>query len=61
MSDSSILVKQFDGSNYSQYFPQNIPSDIIHQFVNVSGTNSNDVFNYLGKYCQYWWKKYFEG
>lgn len=57
MADSSILLKQFDGSNYSQYFPQNVSSEIIRQFVNVSGTNSNDVFNYLGKYCQYWWKK----
>lgn len=54
-------MKQFDGSNYFQCFPQNIPPDIINQFVNVSGTNSNDVFNYLGKYCQYWWRKYFEG
>lgn len=61
MVDSSILLKQFDGSNYSQYFPQNLPPDIANQFVNLQGKNSNDIFNYLGKYCQYWWKKYFEG
>lgn len=57
MVDSSILLKQFDGSNYSQYFPQNLPPDIANQFVNLQGKNSNDIFNYLGKYCQYWWRK----
>lgn len=51
MSDSSILVKQFDGSNYSQYFPQNVPPDIANQFVNSEGKNSNNIFNYLRKYC----------
>ena len=56
MADSSILLKQFDGSNYSQYFPQNLPLDIANQFVNSEGKNSNDIFNYLRKYCQYWWK-----
>lgn len=61
MADSSILLKQFDGSNYSQYFPQNLPLDIANQFVNSGGKNSNDIFNYLRKYCQYWWRKYFEG
>ncbi len=61
MSDSSVLLKQFDGSNYSQYFPQNLPLDIANQFVNSEGKNSNDIFNYLRKYCQYWWRKYFEG
>lgn len=57
MADSSILLKQFDGSNYSQYFPQNLPLDIANQFVNSQGKNSNDIFNYLRKYCQYWWRK----
>lgn len=57
MTDSSILLKQFDGSNYSQYFPQNLPLDIANQFVNSEGKNSNDIFNYLRKYCQYWWRK----
>lgn len=57
MADSSILLKQFDGSNYSQYFPQNLPLDIANQFVNSEGKNSNDIFNYLRKYCQYWWRK----
>lgn len=57
MADSSILLKQFDGSNYSQYFPQNLPLDIANQFVNSTGKNSNDIFNYLRKYCQYWWRK----
>lgn len=61
MADSSILLKQFDGSNYSQYFPQNLPLDIANQFVNSEGKNSNDIFNYLRKYCQHWWRKYFEG
>ena len=61
MADSSILLKQFDGSNYSQYFPQNLPLDIANQFVNSKGKNSNDIFNYLRKYCQYWWRKYFNG
>ena len=61
MADSSILLKQFNGSNYSQYFPQNLPLDIANQFVNSEGKNSNDIFNYLRKYCQYWWRKYFEG
>lgn len=60
MADSSILLKQFDGSNYSQYFPQNLPLDIANQFVNSEGKNSNDIFNYLRKYCQYWWRKYFD-
>ena len=57
MADSSTLLKQFDGSNYSQYFPQNLPLDIANQFVNSEGKNSNDIFNYLRKYCQYWWRK----
>lgn len=57
MADSSILLKQFNGSNYSQYFPQNLPLDIANQFVNSEGKNSNDIFNYLRKYCQYWWRK----
>ena len=57
MADSSILLKHFDGSNYSQYFPQNLPLDIANQFVNSQGKNSNDIFNYLRKYCQYWWRK----
>lgn len=60
MADFSVLLKQFDGSNYSQYFPQNLPLDIANQFVNSQGKNSNDIFNYLRKYCQYWWRKYFE-
>lgn len=61
MADSSILLKQFDGSNYSQYFPQNLPLNIANQFVNSEGKNSNDIFNYLRKYCQHWWRKYSEG
>ena len=40
MSDSSVLIKQFDGTNYSQYFPQNIPLNIANQFINSSGKNS---------------------
>lgn len=51
MADSSILLKQFNGFNYSQYFPQNLPLDIANQFVNSEGKNSNDIFNYLRKYC----------
>lgn len=70
-TEKNITMKQFNGTDYDTLYPKTIASQIPdvyskNQTINAEtlskyglGENNtpNDVFNWLGRYAQYWWRR----
>lgn len=70
-TEKNIVMKEFNGTDYDTLYPKTIGTQVDGIFTAKQtltnntktlyglGTNAvpNDVFAWLGKYNQYWWKK----
>lgn len=70
-TEKNIVMKEFNGTDYDTLYPKTIGTQVDGIFTSEQtltsntkalyglGTNAvpNDVFAWLGKYNQYWWKK----
>lgn len=70
-TEKNIVMKEFNGTDYDTLYPKTIGTQVDGIFTAEQtltnntktlyglGTNAvpNDVFAWLGKYNQYWWKK----